>query len=85
MVSVPILLSTVDRRAFTVRLTDFAAIGAKALPFPSATWERDGRWLFDSMGFQASMHNSYKGRLLVVVHTARRDNIRLISARRASK
>ena len=29
--------------------------------------------------------NSYKDRLLVVVHTARGDNIRLISARRASK
>jgi uncharacterized protein len=29
--------------------------------------------------------NSYKNRLLVVVHTVRGDNIRLISARRASK
>ena len=29
--------------------------------------------------------NSYKDRLLVVVHTVRGDNIRLISARKASK
>jgi len=29
--------------------------------------------------------NSHRGRLLVVVHTERGDNIRLISARRASK
>lgn len=29
--------------------------------------------------------NSYKDRLLVVVHTVRSDNIRLISARKASK
>ena len=29
--------------------------------------------------------NSHKNRLLVVVHTARGDNIRLISARKASK
>ena len=29
--------------------------------------------------------NSYKDRLLVVVHTVRDDNIRLISARKASK
>ncbi|MBU4354826.1 MAG: BrnT family toxin [Proteobacteria bacterium] len=29
--------------------------------------------------------NSHKDRLLVVVHTARGDNIRLISARKASK
>jgi len=32
LVSVPILLSTVDRRAFAVRLTDFAAIEAVILP-----------------------------------------------------
>ena len=32
MVSVPILLSTVDRRTFAVRLTDFEAIAAVIMP-----------------------------------------------------
>jgi len=31
------------------------------------------------------MGSTYRGRILVVVHTARRDNIRIISARRATR
>jgi hypothetical protein len=62
--------------SFEEAATAFGDPGSRTVPDPEHSLEEDR---FVLLGL------SYRGRLLVVVHTDRGDNLRIISARKATK